>query len=97
LEDVQSEEFQKKQLLRQAALILPEEKLRTLKEILARTKNLDEAIQKFRRFKEQPETMTNGNGKFTVVQGERELLHRLGNGWKLVQALNSDKYLLQRS
>ncbi|MDI6904758.1 MAG: hypothetical protein QMD13_04630 [Candidatus Bathyarchaeia archaeon] len=53
MEDVQSEEFQKKQLLRQAALILPEEKLRTLRDILARAKNVDEAVQEFRRFQDE--------------------------------------------
>ena len=84
-------------MLRQAALILPEEKIRRLKDILARAKTIDEAIQEFRRFKEEPETMTNGNGEYVVVQGEGELLRRLEQGWKLVQSLNRDKYLLQRS
>lgn len=97
LEDVESEEFQKKQLLRQAALILPEDKLRMLKDILARTKNIDEAVHEFRRFKDGPETMRDGNGKYHVAKGEAELMQRLSAGWKLVQTLNHDKYLLQKS
>jgi hypothetical protein len=38
--------------------------------------------------------MTDGNGTYDVAKGETELIKRLHNGWKLVQPLNSDKYLL---
>ncbi len=98
LKDVQSDEYQKKQLLRQAMLLLPEDKLERLKEILARTKDVDEGIRQFRKFREDENgTMTDGNGKYVVVQGETELLRRLENGWRLAQPLNGDKYLLRSS
>lgn len=74
-----------------------DERLKRLEEILARAKDIDEAIQEFKRFKEEPETMLNGNGGYMVVHGESELLRRLENGWRLVQALNHEKYLLERS
>lgn len=72
-----------------------DERLKRLEEILAKAKDIDEGIRRFRRFQEKPETMTDGNGKYAVVHGETELLQRLENGWKLVQPLNEDKYLLQ--
>ncbi|MFQ6134314.1 MAG: hypothetical protein ACE5KU_00675 [Nitrososphaerales archaeon] len=36
-------------LLKQASIFLPEEKLRTLKDILARAKTFEEAAEEFRR------------------------------------------------
>lgn len=73
------------------------EKLKRLEEILARAKDIDEGIKEFKRFQEKQDfkTMHNGNGKYVVVQGEDELLRKLENGWKLVQSLNHNKYLLQ--
>lgn len=74
-----------------------DEKLKKLEEILARAKDIDEGIREFKQFQEKQgsETMHNGNGKYAVVQGENELLRKLEDGWKLVQSLNHDKYLLQ--
>lgn len=99
IEDVQSEEYQKKQLLRLATVTpgITEEKLRKLKEILARAKTIDEGIAEFKRFQEKPKTKHKGNSKHMVVQGENALLHRLENGWRFVQSLNGDKYLLQHT
>lgn len=75
-----------------------DERLKRLEEILARAKDIDEGIKEFRRFQEEQdsETMHNGNGKHVIVEGATDLLHRLENGWELVQPLNHDKYLLQR-
>lgn len=74
-----------------------ETELKRLGEVLARAKDVDEAIKEFRRFKEEPETMHNGNGKYYVAKGEGELIQRLHDGWKLIQPLNHEKYLLQHS
>ena len=83
-----------------------EEKLRKLEEVLARSKDVDEAIEEFRKFKEDaseagvPEhTSTpkrnNGNGRYLVARGETELIRRLDEGANLIQNLNEDKYLLR--
>ncbi len=74
------------------------ERLRQLEEILARARDVDEGIIQFRKFREDEKgTMTDGNGRYVVVQGEAELLRRLENGWSLAQPLNRDKYLLRSS
>ena len=39
----------------------------------------------------------NGNGKYLVAKGEEEMIQRLHDGWTLKQALNSDKYLLEKA
>lgn len=50
-EDVLSEEFQRKMLKRQAKLTLSPEEYRRFEEILARSKNADEAMDKFQKLK----------------------------------------------
>jgi integrase len=80
----------------------PDEELKKLDEILARAKDVDEAIQEFRRLREEkPEkkskTMHDGNGRYLVAKSEEELIQRLHDGWKLIQPLNHEKYLLQHS
>jgi len=74
-----------------------EPELKRLGEVLARAKDVDEAIKEFKRFKDKPKTMHNGNGKYLVARSEKELIKRLHDGWKLVQPLNHEKYLLQHS
>ncbi len=79
-----------------------ETELKRLEEILARSKDVDEAIQEFRRFsgeepEKKPKTMHDGNGKYLVAKSEEELIQRLHDGWKLVQSLSHDKYLLEHS
>lgn len=61
-----------------------ETELKRLGEVLTRAKDVDEAIKEFRRFKDEPETMHDGNGKYYVARGEDELVQRLSSGWKLV-------------
>jgi len=82
--------------------VIPEQEFKRLEERLMRAKNMEEYYTELRKLKDphfqeeqDSETMHNGNGKHVIVQGEGELLRRLENGWKLVQALNGDKYLLQ--
>jgi len=74
-----------------------EDKIRKLEEILARAKDMDEAITEFRRLKDESANSNgNGNGKHIIAKGEPELLKRLGEGFSLVQSLNEDKFLLQK-
>jgi hypothetical protein len=56
------------------------EELKRLEEVLARAKDIDGAIREFKRFKDRPETLPNGNGQYVVAEGEAELLRRLKNG-----------------
>ncbi len=93
-EDVQGEEYQRKQLIRQAALLLPPDKLAKLKEILERTRTLDEAVEEFQKLKQQPKT---SNGSYDVVEGEAKMLGRLEEGWTLERELNGDKFLLKKT
>jgi hypothetical protein len=79
----------------------PESELRKLEEVLARAKTVDEGITEFRRLQEEPRTkagtMHDGNGKYLVAKSEDEMIQRLHDGCRVVQALNHDKYLLERA
>jgi hypothetical protein len=70
-----------------------DDQLKRLEDILARAKDMDEAISEFRRLKDEG---ANGNGKHIIAKSEPELLRRLDEGWNLVQNLNGDKFLLQK-
>jgi len=72
---------------------LEEEKLRRLEEILARAKNMDEAIEKFRRLQEEPDPPRKNSIK--IVKGDQTLIKHLEEGWTLIKELNHDKYLLK--
>jgi integrase len=78
-----------------------EEKLRRLEEVLARARDVGEAITEFRRLEEdseaKPRTMHDGNGKYLVAKSEDEMIQRLHDGWRVVQALNHNKYLLEQA
>ena len=69
-----------------------EDKLKRLEEVLARAKDVDEAIKEFRRFKDDAK-----KGKFHIAKSEAELMNRLNSGWTLVQGINDDKFLLQKA
>lgn len=83
----------------------PEDELKKLGEILARAKDVDEGIKEFRRFKEESQeeqprkskirTAYDGNGKYLVAHNEDEMIGKLHEGFKLVQSLNHDKYLME--
>lgn len=88
-----TEEMRKRQLLDTARLLgYRDERLRRLEEVLAKSKNVDEAIEKFRRFKENPGSEENN---VKIVKGEDALMDHLKKGWTLVKELNHDKYLLK--
>lgn len=68
-----------------------EDQLKRLEEVLARSKDVDEAIREFRRLKD-----AGANGRHIIAQGEPELLRHLDQGCRLVQSLNFDKFLLEK-
>jgi len=89
------EELRKRQLIDTARLLgFTEEKLRMLQEVLARAKNMDQAIEEFRKLQEDPQN--NNHSKYKVVHGDDALLGYLHAGWELVKELNHDKYLLKK-
>ena len=71
-------------------------KLKRLKDILERAKDIDNAIKEFRHLNEGPKTH-DGVGKYQLARGEGELIHRLNEGWKLMQSLGDDKFLIQQA
>jgi hypothetical protein len=88
------EEIRKRQLLDTARLMgFGEEKLKRLEEALARAKTTDEAIEEFKKLSENPANPKERNN-VKIVNGEKELLSHLENGWTIIKELNHDKYLL---
>ncbi|MGB9854791.1 MAG: tyrosine-type recombinase/integrase [Candidatus Bathyarchaeales archaeon] len=75
-----------------------EEKLQKLEEILARAKDIDEGIREFRRLQEMENNTyhNGGTSMYVVAKGEKQLLSMLQKGYKLIQPLNHDKYLLKQ-
>ncbi len=76
-----------------------DEEIKRFEDVLARSKDVEEAITEFKRFKENPKIRTNhnGNGEFLVVQNEAELIQKLQDGWELVRPLKNNKFLIQHS
>jgi integrase len=83
-----------------------DEQLKRIDEIFARAKTIDEAVNEFRKFKTEedreeekgerkPKTMHDGNGKYYVAHNEDELIQRLHDGYKLIQSLGPEKFLLE--
>ena len=74
-----------------------DDEIKRFEDVLARSKDVDEAITEFRRFKDNPKTRTNhnGNGKFLVAKNEAELIQKLQDGWELVRPLKNNKFLIQ--
>ena len=90
------EEIRKRQLLDTARLLgFGDERLRRLEEVLARAKNVDEAVEEFKKLREEPEDPPRQNN-VKIVCGEKELVKHLENGWSLIKELNHDKYLLSK-
>jgi len=83
-----------------------DEQLKRIDEIFARAKTIDEAVDEFRKFKTEenkeeekperkPKTMHDGNSKYYVAHTEDELIQRLHDGYKLIQSLGPEKFLLE--
>jgi len=54
---------------------------------------MDETMSEFKRLNDES---ANGNGKHVIGKNEPELLRMLDEGFKLVQTLSGDKYLLEK-
>jgi hypothetical protein len=75
------------------------EDIKKLQDVLARAKDVEEAVQEFRKFKDDTNKALMGDitkPKHLIAKGEEELLHRLDDGYKMVNALEADKFLLER-
>jgi len=89
-----SEEIRKRQLIDTARLLgFGDERIRRLEEVLARAKNVDEAIDEFKKLQEEPEDPPKPNS-VKIVRGEKELIKHLEQGWRLIKELNHDKYVI---
>jgi len=90
-----TEEMRKRQLLDTARLLgFGEEKIRRLEEILARAKNVDEAILEFRKLQEKPDDPPR-RSRVKIVKGDQALIKHIEKGWILIKELNYDKYLIK--
>lgn len=75
--------------------------LQKLGDVLARAKDVDEAITEFKRLTSEEKQNSNpiqnrsSAGKYSVVKGEVELVRRLDDGWSLIETLSEDKYLMK--
>lgn len=91
LEDIASEDFQKQMLLKQASLFISDEKLRILKDILARSKSFDEGVEEFRKLRDNTESKMNTK----IIQGEQDLQHYTEEGWDIIKELKDDRFLVR--
>jgi hypothetical protein len=86
------ESIRKKQLIDTAKMLgFEEEKLTKLKEVLARAKSIDDAVDEFRKL--QPPLENESFHK--IVSKHEEMLQLLNNGWEIVQELSGNKYLMK--
>ena len=71
------EEIRKRQLLDTARLLgFGEERLKRLEEVLARAKNVDEAVEEFKKFQVEQEDPPKQNS-VAIIHGEKELIQHL--------------------
>lgn len=91
MEEPSLEDMRKKQLLDTARLLgFPEERLKKLEEILAKTENLEEAIEHFRKLGEN-----NQNNNHKII-GENELIDYLNQGWQIVAELKDGRIIIRK-
>lgn len=87
------ESIRKKQMLANAKLLgFGEEKLGTLREMLKRARNVDEALEEFQKLRERPSDVN-----YKVAENEAEMLELLGEGWTLERDLSGGRFLVKRN
>jgi len=103
MEEVKYEQMMARQLLNTAKVMgLSEDKLKRLEEILARTKSVDEAVEEFKRLKDEEFTSSdngsyiNGNGYRAKVISEVELIAHVEHGWDVVKELSEGKFIVRK-
>ena len=72
------------------------DQLKKLEDVLARSKDVDEAITEFRKLKDEAKPVNTGKPKHIIAKGEEDLLRHLGDGYKMLETLEVDKFLLER-
>uniref|UniRef100_A0A6M3M3X6 Putative integrase family protein n=1 Tax=viral metagenome TaxID=1070528 RepID=A0A6M3M3X6_9ZZZZ len=89
------DDLRRKQMLDTARMLgFGEEKLSKLKEVLERSRTVDEAVEEFQKLREPPKP---SNGGYDIVTGEAEMLKKLNEGWSLERGLDGDKFLMKRN
>lgn len=103
MEEVQYETIRKRQLLDTAKLLgFDEERLKRLEEVMARSKNLDEAIGEFKKLKDKEfqesnnGSFINGNGYKAKIIDETELIKHVEQGWDIVKELEDRKFIIRK-
>lgn len=104
MEEVKYEQLRKRQALDTLKLLgFDEEKLKRVEEILTRAKNMDDAMEKIRRLKDQEFTGNSDNGSYVNNNGyrakvvsEAELLAHVEAGWDVVKELSNGKFIVRK-
>jgi integrase len=103
MEEVQYETIRKRQLLDTAKLLgFDEERLKRLEEVMARAKNIDEALEGFRKLKDKDfqesnnGSFINGNGYRAKIIEETELIKHVEQDWEIVKELADGKFIMRK-
>ena len=74
-----------------------EERLKRLDEVLARAKNVDEAITEFKRLKDTEFTEQGDNPYEAKLVEEKDLMPFVEQGYEIVKDSGNGKYIMKRS
>ncbi len=93
---VNEEEMRRKQVIDTAKMLgFGEDRISKLREILARSKSVDDAVEEIRKFSLE---LTNSNGyEHRLVNSEKEMMSLLNQGWEIERELNGGGKFLMRS
>jgi|Deesub1362B_J571_1020462.scaffolds.fasta_scaffold00003_325 integrase len=88
------EELRKQQLLDIAKLLgFPEEKIKKMEDILAKSRNIDEAIEEIKKLNQE---VNNPKRDILVIHDETELIKYLGEGWRILRELSDGRIIIER-
>jgi integrase len=72
------------------------DELKKLEDALARSKDVEEAITEFKKLKDEDSLVNTAKPKHIIAKGEEDLLRHLDDGYKMVETLHADTFLLER-
>jgi integrase len=72
------------------------DELKKLEDVLARSKDVEEAITEFKKLKDEASPANASKPKHIIAKGEKDLLRHLDDGYKMLETLDADKFLLER-
>lgn len=74
-----------------------DDQLKKLEDVLANAKDVDDAITEFRKLKDEAANNNRSvnRSKHIVAHGETEMLQKLEEGYRLIQPLQEEKFLLE--